>query len=84
MKIAVPLSGSLRAKEATAGRKRRPRWGWMLLLVVAGAATALGGYLFWREVPDVYFLVGAALIVAAGLYVLFRTQPVTPLETEKV
>jgi hypothetical protein len=26
----------------------------------------LGGYLFWREVPDVYFLVGAALIVAAG------------------
>jgi drug/metabolite transporter (DMT)-like permease len=44
----------------------------------------LGGYLFWREVPDVYFLVGAALIVAAGLYVLFRTQPATPLETEKV
>ena len=44
----------------------------------------LGGYLFWREVPDVYFFVGAALIVAAGLYVLFRTQPATPLETEKV
>ena len=44
----------------------------------------LGGYLFWREVPDVYFFIGAALIVAAGLYVLFRTQPATPLETEKV
>ena len=44
----------------------------------------LGGYLIWREVPDVYFFVGAALIVAAGLYVLFRTQPATPLETEKV
>ena len=44
----------------------------------------LGGYLFWREVPDVYFFVGAALIVVAGLYVLFRTQPATPLETEKV
>ena len=44
----------------------------------------LGGYLFWREVPDLYFFVGAALIVAAGLYVLFRTQPATPLETEKV
>lgn len=44
----------------------------------------LGGYLFWREVPDVYFVVGAALIVVAGLYVLFRTQPATPLETEKV
>jgi drug/metabolite transporter (DMT)-like permease len=44
----------------------------------------LGGYLFWREVPDVYFFVGAALIVVAGLYVLFRTQPASPLETEKV
>lgn len=44
----------------------------------------LGGYLFWREVPDGYFVVGAALIVVAGLYVLFRTQPATPLETEKV
>jgi drug/metabolite transporter (DMT)-like permease len=44
----------------------------------------LGGYLFWGEVPDFYFFVGAALIVVAGLYVLFRTQPATPLETEKV
>src|SRR5262245_17776420 len=50
MKIAVPLSGSVRAKEAAAGgRKRRPAWGWVLLLVVAGAATALGGYLFWQS-----------------------------------
>jgi len=44
----------------------------------------LGGYLFWGEVPDFYSFVGAALIVAAGLYVLFRTQPATPLETERV
>ena len=45
----------------------------------------LGGYLFWDEVPDFYSLIGAALIVVAGLYVLFRAQPAaTPLETEKV
>ena len=44
----------------------------------------LGGYLFWREVPDLYFFVGAALIVVAGLYVLFRAQPATPLEIERV
>jgi len=44
----------------------------------------LGGYLFWGEVPDAYALIGAALIVAAGLYVLFAAQPATPLETERV
>jgi drug/metabolite transporter (DMT)-like permease len=44
----------------------------------------LGGYLFWGEVPDAYALIGAALIVVAGLYVLFAAQPATPLETERV
>jgi drug/metabolite transporter (DMT)-like permease len=44
----------------------------------------LGGYLFWNEVPDLYSFVGAGLIVIAGFYVLFRAQPATPLETEKV
>jgi drug/metabolite transporter (DMT)-like permease len=43
-----------------------------------------GGYVFFGETVDVYSILGAALIVAAGLYVLFRTQPATPLETEKV
>jgi drug/metabolite transporter (DMT)-like permease len=44
----------------------------------------LGGYMLWGEVPDFYSFVGAALIVAAGLCVLFRAQPASPLETEKV
>lgn len=44
----------------------------------------LGGYLFWNEVPDVYTFIGAALIVAAGFYMLFAAPPVTPLEREKV
>lgn len=44
----------------------------------------LGGYVFFGETVDFYSIVGAALIVAAGVYVLFRAQPVTPLETEKV
>ncbi|MEZ5830039.1 MAG: DMT family transporter, partial [Dongiaceae bacterium] len=44
----------------------------------------LGGYMFFGEVPSISSLLGAALIVVAGLYVLFRTQPATPLETEKV
>lgn len=43
-----------------------------------------GGYVFWREVPDFYSLVGAALIVTAGIYVLFRAQPATPIQTEQV
>jgi drug/metabolite transporter (DMT)-like permease len=45
---------------------------------------SLGGYLFWDEVPDLYTFVGAALIVAAGFYMLFAAQPATPLETERV
>jgi len=43
-----------------------------------------GGYVFFGETVDVYSIAGAVLIVVAGVYVLFRTQPATPLETEKV
>ena len=43
-----------------------------------------GGYVFFGEVPDLYSIIGAALIVAAGLYVLFGKQPASPLETERV
>ena len=35
----------------------------------------LGGYLFWREIPDRFTLLGAALIVGAGLYMLFGARP---------
>jgi drug/metabolite transporter (DMT)-like permease len=45
---------------------------------------SLGGYLFWNEVPDLYTFIGAALIVAAGFYMLFAAQATTPLEREKV
>lgn len=44
----------------------------------------LGGYLFWNEIPDAYSIFGAALIVVAGIYVLFAAQPVTPIQTEQV
>ena len=43
-----------------------------------------GGYFFFGEKVDIYSMTGAALIVLAGIYVLFRAQPATPLETEKV
>jgi drug/metabolite transporter (DMT)-like permease len=43
-----------------------------------------GGYVFFGETVDAFSIIGAALIVAAGLYVLFGAQPATPLETEKV
>jgi drug/metabolite transporter (DMT)-like permease len=43
-----------------------------------------GGYVFFGEMPDLYSIIGAALIVAAGLYVLFGKQPASPLETERV
>jgi drug/metabolite transporter (DMT)-like permease len=43
-----------------------------------------GGYVFFGEKVDLYSMIGAALIVLAGIYVLFRVQPATPLETEKV
>lgn len=43
-----------------------------------------GGYVFFGETVDFYSIIGAGLIVVAGFYVLFRAQPATPLETERV
>lgn len=34
--------------------------------------SALGGYLVFREVPDIWTVVGAVLIVASGIYTLHR------------
>jgi len=33
---------------------------------------AIAGYLFWDEVPDGHTLAGAAIIIASGLYVVYR------------
>lgn len=30
------------------------------------------GYVFWNEIPDRYILLGAAIVVASGLYILHR------------
>jgi drug/metabolite transporter (DMT)-like permease len=39
----------------------------------AGLVFAMGfGYVIWGEVPDAYLLLGAAIVVASGLYILHR------------
>jgi len=39
----------------------------------AGLVFAMGfGYLIWGEVPDAYLLLGAAIVVGSGLYILHR------------
>lgn len=44
-----------------------------------------GGYVFFGETVDLFSIIGAALIVAAGLYVLFGVRtPAMPIETERV
>ena len=30
------------------------------------------GYVVWGDVPDFYMIVGAAFIIASGLYILYR------------
>ena len=30
------------------------------------------GFVIWNEVPDVYILAGAVIVVASGLYILYR------------
>jgi drug/metabolite transporter (DMT)-like permease len=30
------------------------------------------GYILWRDVPDAFMLVGAALTIASGLYFVWR------------
>jgi drug/metabolite transporter (DMT)-like permease len=44
----------------------------------------LGGWYFWNEIPDLYTFVGAALIVGAGLYVLYGARKTTPVEIEPI
>ncbi|MDH5622568.1 MAG: DMT family transporter, partial [Gammaproteobacteria bacterium] len=39
------------------------------LAIIAGAGA---GYVIWDEVPDIWVLVGALVIIASGLYVAFR------------
>ena len=34
----------------------------------------LWGYIFWRDVPSLYDLIGMFLIVGAGLYIYYREQ----------
>jgi len=33
---------------------------------------AIAGYLIWDEVPDRWVLLGASVIIASGLYVVYR------------
>ncbi len=35
---------------------------------------AIAGYLFWDEVPDARVVIGALIIVASGLFVVYRNQ----------
>lgn len=45
---------------------------------------ALGGWYFWSEIPDTYTFLGAALIIGAGLYVLYGVRKPTPVELEPI
>lgn len=38
---------------------------------------AIAGYVIWDEVPDVWVAVGALIIVASGLFVVYRSREVT-------
>jgi drug/metabolite transporter (DMT)-like permease len=40
------------------------------------------GLLIWHEVPDRYILLGAALVVASGLYILYRETKLRRLPRE--
>lgn len=37
---------------------------------------AIAGYLFWDEVPDIWVVIGALIIVASGLFVVYRNREV--------
>ncbi len=38
---------------------------------------AIAGYLFWDEVPDRWVVVGALIIVASGLFVVYRSNAIS-------
>lgn len=38
---------------------------------------AIAGYVIWKEVPDIWVAVGAAIIVASGLFVVYRNKEVS-------
>lgn len=44
----------------------------------------LGGWYFWGEIPDKLTFVGAALIIGAGLYVLYGARKSTQVEIEPI
>jgi drug/metabolite transporter (DMT)-like permease len=33
---------------------------------------AIGGYLIWNEIPDRWVVLGATVIIASGLFVVYR------------
>jgi drug/metabolite transporter (DMT)-like permease len=33
---------------------------------------AISGYLLWQDVPDIWSVVGALLIVGSGIYIIYR------------
>ena len=41
---------------------------------IALVGGAVAGYLIWDEVPDAWVIVGAAIIVASGLFVVYRGE----------
>ena len=41
---------------------------------VALVGGAVAGYLIWDEVPEGQVLIGAAIIVASGLFVVYRSE----------
>ncbi len=44
----------------------------------------LGGWYFFHEMPDRFTYLGAAMIIAAGLYVLYGSRKPTPVEIEPI
>lgn len=48
---------------------------------VALVGGAVAGYLIWDEVPDGFVIIGAVIIVASGLFVVYRGEQKSTLET---
>ena len=48
---------------------------------VALIGGAIAGYLLWDEVPDRWVVIGALIIVASGLFVMYRGRPGRPRAT---